>query len=130
MIIWWVFNQCGAILNQWKVFLKRVESVFEACKFEFNFEWNEGYDKGWLKNLYLLDLTFVLGDLKFIRKIIQRSTTSMLITSLNFNNLDIKLRFEVSQILFQNFSETLYCYCASVSGSRQTHCRLQFKCRV
>ena len=77
-----------------------MESVFEACKFEFNFEWNEGYDKGWLKNLYLSNLTSVLGDLKFIGKLIQRSTTSMLMTNSNSDNFKGKLRFEVEQVLF------------------------------
>ena len=88
-----MFNQCGAVLKQWKVF-------FEACKFEFNFEWNKGYDKGWLKNLYLSNLTSVLGDLKFIGKLIQRSTTSMLMISSNFNDFGDELTFESEEEKF------------------------------
>ena len=57
-------------------------------------------------------MTSVPDDLKFIGKLIQRSTTSMLMTSSNSDDLEVKLRFEVDQILFQNFSETVACYCA------------------
>ena len=96
MIIWWVFNQCGAFLNQWKVFLKR-------ASLNFNFERNEGFDKGWLKKLYLSDLTYVLDDLKFIGKLIQRSKTSMLMTSSNSEVLEIELRFEVETFVLNFF---------------------------
>ena len=82
------------VQSVWSSF-ESVESVFEAYKFEFNFEWNEGYDKDWLKNSYLPDLNFVPDDLKFIGKQIHRSTTSMLMTSSNSEVLEVKLMFEV-----------------------------------
>ena len=53
-----------------------------------------------MKNSYLSDLTSVLDDLKFIRKLIQRSTTSMLMTNSNSDDFEGKLRFEVEQVLF------------------------------
>ena len=121
MIIWWVFNQCGAVLNQWKVFLK-------CANLNFNFEWNEGFDKGWLKNSYLSDVTFVLGDLKFIGKFFQRSTTFMLMISSNSRVLEVELRFEVWKFCFKFFLILFKFTVHSVSGSRHWACRLQPKC--
>ena len=63
-------------------------------------------------------MTSVPGDLKFIGKFFQRSTTSMLMTSSNSEVLEVELRFEVG-IFILNF----FCYCSeftvqSVSGSQ------------
>ena len=91
---WCLYDNMIGVQSVWSNF-ESVKSVFEACKFEFNFEWNKGYNKGWLKNSYLSDLTFILDDLKFIGKLFQRSTTSMLMISSNSNDFKGKLRFEV-----------------------------------
>ena len=79
------------------------ECFRRCCKFEFNSEWNEGYDKGWLKNSYLSDLTSVPDDLKFIGKFFKRSTTSMLMTSSNSEVLEVELRFEVETFVLKFF---------------------------
>ena len=100
LISWWV---CYFWIKVWKADLlvnwslnedlrcfpsvwsnwESVKRVLELSNLSFRFEWIFGFDMGWLKNLYLCDVTPVLGELKVIRKIFQRSTTFMLKISSN-----------------------------------------------
>ena len=56
-------------------------------------------------------MTSVLGDLKFIEKFFQRSTTSMLMTSSNSEVLEVELRFEVETFVLKFFRYCLGLLC-------------------
>ena len=106
------------------------DCIIEVCKFEFNFEWDEGYDKVYWKILYLSDLISISDDLKFIGKFFQRSTTSFLMTSSNSNDFEGELRFEFEKFCFKIFLKLFAFYCGNVSGSRHWVCWLQSSCQL
>ena len=67
LVDWCLYDDMMGVQSMWSIF-ELVESVFEVCKFEFQFEWVEGYDKSYWKNSYLPYLNSSLDDLKFIGK--------------------------------------------------------------
>ena len=82
LVDWCLYEDLMGVQSIWSS-CESVERVLELSKLKFRFEWNFGFDRGWLKNLYLFDVTPILSDLKLIGKYIQRSTTFMLKTSSN-----------------------------------------------
>ena len=99
---WKVWFFCWIGIDFWKAELCwydawRItrECIRGCCKVEFVFWKRWRLWQGWLKNLYLSNLTSIPNDLKFIRKFFQISTTSLLMISRNSNDFKGKLRFEV-----------------------------------
>ena len=94
LVDWCLYEDLMGVQSIWSS-CESVERVLKCANLNFNFEWNEGFDKGWLKNSYLSNVTSISGNLKFIENFFQRSTTSLSTTSSNFGVLEVKLRFEV-----------------------------------
>ena len=76
------------------------------------------------KNSYLSNLNLVLNDLKLIRKLFQRSTTSLLMISSKSIDFEGELMFEGEVFILEIFLKLTSCYCARVSESQRLHCRL------